>query len=52
VYFLYVRYHQIFQNQQALKMDDLFSDEIETGKPEKLNSSAVIPDVNNRCLQS
>jgi hypothetical protein len=51
VYFLYVRYHNILQNQQALKTDDLFRDEIETGKSEKLNSSAVIPDVTNRCLK-
>jgi hypothetical protein len=45
-YEIYMENGNPFSNE----MDDLFRDENETGEPENLKSSSVIP-LNNRCLQ-
>ena len=45
-YEIYMENGNPFSNE----IDDLFSDENETGEPENLKSSSVIP-LNNRCLQ-
>jgi hypothetical protein len=46
-YEIYMENGNTFSNE----IDELFRDEIETGKPENLKSSAVIPGLNIRSLQ-